>query len=103
MYAIIETGGKQIKVEEGKEIQVEKLETTEDAKLTFENVLLVVDGEDISVGKPFVENARVQATFLRETKGKKLIVFKFRRRKNSKTKKGHRQNYSLVKIDRIIK
>ena len=103
MYAIIESGGKQIKVNEGEEINVERLEVTENNKVVFENVLMVVDGDTMLVGKPYVENAKVQATMLREIKGKKTIAFKYKRRKSTKTKKGHRQLYSRVKIERIIK
>ena len=103
MYAVIETGGKQIKVTEGEEINVEKLEAPEDGKITFENVLLVVDNDDMTVGKPFIEKAKVQGTVLGELKGKKVIAFKFKRRKSTKVKKGHRQTYSKVKIERIIK
>ena len=103
MYAVIETGGKQFKVEEGKEISIERIEAPKDGKVTFEQVLLVVDGDNMTVGKPFIENAKVQGSFVSEVKGKKIIAFKFKRRKDSKKKKGHRQLYSRVKIERIIK
>ena len=103
MYAVIETGGKQFKVEEGKEINIEKIDAPQDGKVTFEQVLLVVDGENMTVGKPYIENAKVQGSFISQVKGKKVIAFKFKRRKDSKKKKGHRQVYSRVKIERIIK
>ena len=103
MYAVIETGGKQFKVVEGKEIDVERIYVPQDGKVTFDQVLLVVDNDDMTVGKPYIENAKVQGSFIGEVKGKKVIAFKFKRRKDSKTKKGHRQNYSRVKIERIIK
>lgn len=103
MYAIIETGGKQFKVTEGKEIDVERIEKQDTDKVVFENVLLVVDNDNLTVGKPYIDNAKVQGTLIGEVKGKKVIAFKFRRRKDSKTKKGHRQTYCRVKINRIIK
>ncbi|MCK5706375.1 MAG: 50S ribosomal protein L21 [Candidatus Aureabacteria bacterium] len=103
MYAVIETGGKQLKVTEGEEIEVERLEATEDGKVVFENVLLIADGENLSIGKPYIENAKVQAVMLGEVKGKKVIAFKMKRRKSTKVKKGHRQKYSKLRVERIIK
>jgi len=105
MYAVIETGGKQYKVTEGDEINVEKLQDIdENGKITFSNVLLVVgDNKEVVVGNPYIENASVVGKVLREEKGKKVIVFKFKRRKGYKKKKGHRQTYSRVLIERIIK
>jgi large subunit ribosomal protein L21 len=103
MYAVIETGGKQIKVQEGEVIKVEKIEAPESGKYVFQNVLLIADGENLTVGKPYIENAKVEATSLGEGKEKKVIAFKFKRRKNRKKTKGHRQVFSKLKIDKIIK
>jgi large subunit ribosomal protein L21 len=103
MYAVIETGGKQMKVQEGETIRVEKLEAPENGKYVFENVLLIADGENVTVGTPYIKSAKVEATSLGEGKEKKVIAFKFKRRKNRKKTKGHRQIFSKLKIDKIIK
>jgi len=101
MYAVIQTGGKQYRVSPGQEIQVEKLPGQAGQQVAFDKVLLASDGESIKVGRPYVEGSRVMARILRQAKGKKIIVFKYKRRKNYKRKKGHRQHISLVKIEDI--
>lgn len=100
MYAIFETGGKQFKVEKGDIIDVELL-NTEDSNLNFDKVLFFTDGKDTKVGIPYIENCVVQAESLGETKGPKVIAFKYKRRKNFRKKKGHRQKYSKLKITDI--
>lgn len=97
MYAVIETGGKQYKVQEGDVIQVERLST--EAK-TFDNVL-AVGGDDPKFGAPFVDGASVEFELLGESKAKKIIVFKMKRRKSYRRMQGHRQTYSTVKITSI--
>ncbi len=98
MYAIIETGGKQIKVEDGAKIWVEKLNAAEGETVTFDKVLYV-DGK---VGKPFVEGASVTGTVEKQGKGKKITIVKYRPKKSStRRKQGHRQPYTCVKIDSI--
>lgn len=100
MYAVIETGGKQYKVSEGDVIYVEKLGAEENAKVSFDVVL--VSGDDgIKTGKPFVDGCKVEGTVLRNAKAKKVIVFKYKSKKNEKKKQGHRQPYSKVQIDKI--
>jgi large subunit ribosomal protein L21 len=103
MYAIIEDGGKQYRVEQGMELNVELQELAEGAKtLTFDRVLLVGQGETTKVGRPLVAGAKVLATVLGESKGPKLDTLVMRRRKNSKKAFGHRQHYLRVKIDEIV-
>lgn len=100
MYAIIETGGKQFKVEKDDIIDVELL-NTEDATVKFENVLFFTDGKDCKVGLPHVEKCVVLGQPLEEVKGPKVVAFKYKRRKNYRRKVGHRQKYSRVKITEI--
>ncbi len=103
MYAVVEISGLQVKVESGAKIWVPYMEKIEPgASLTFDRVLLIKDGDDIKVGKPVLEGASVKATLLEHNKGPKLVVFKKRRRKSSQTKNGHREKYSVVKIEDII-
>ncbi len=104
MYAVIETGGKQYRVEPGQTVVVEKLVGDEGAKVEFDRVLLVSsgDGNDVKVGQPVLSGTRVTGEIVEHTLGEKLIVFKFRRRKNYVRKNGHRQQYTAVKIDQIV-
>ena len=98
-YAIIETGGKQYRVREGDEIDVELLET--DQAVKFDHVLLVSDGKSPKIGTPHVPNCSVHAEFLGVAKGPKVIAFKYKRCKNYRRTVGHRQKYSRVKIIKI--
>lgn len=100
MFAIIETGGKQVKVEEGQTIFVEKIEAEEGATFTFDKVLLV-GGDSVKVGAPTVEGATVSAKVEKHGRGKKITVVKFKRRKNYKRKQGHRQPYTKLTVDKI--
>ena len=101
MYAIIETGGKQYKVQEGDIITVEKLAVDTGTAYTFDRVLSVADGEKISFGAPYVAGASVAASVLGDGKGKKVVVYKFKSKKNYHRKKGHRQPFTRLKIDSI--
>ena len=101
MFAIIETGGKQYKVNEGDVIFVEKLDAAEGDKITFDRVLAVSDADGIKVGAPVVEGAAVTANVLKNGKAKKIYVFKMKRKKNYRRKKGHRQPYTKVEITKI--
>ncbi len=103
MYAVIVTGGKQYKVAEGDTIFVEKLNAEEGAAVTFDNVLAVSDGEILTVGAPTVEGASVTAKVVKQGKAKKIYVFKMKRKKNERSKKGHRQPYTKVVIEAINK
>jgi large subunit ribosomal protein L21 len=100
MYAVIKTGGKQYRVEQGSTIRVEKLEGDKGAQVELD-VLLVGDGETVKVGQPLVEGAKVQAEIVGPVLGPKLVVFKFRRRKAYRKKNGHRQQYTALKITGI--
>ena len=100
MYAVIETGGKQYKVSEGDVIFVEKLDVEENAKVSFDVVLLANDN-GITTGKPFVDGAKVEGTVVKNGKGKKIVVFTYKSKKGEKTKQGHRQPYTKVQIDKI--
>lgn len=102
MYAVIATGGKQYRVNEGAVLRVEKLDAEEGASVEFDRVLLVGDGENVSVGKPFLEGGKVQATVMAQGKGRKVEIVKFRRRKNYRRTKGHRQHFTQVKITGIV-
>lgn len=103
MYAVIVTGGKQYKVSEGDTIFVEKLEAQEGESVTFDNVLAVSDGETLTVGEPTVAGASVTAKVVKQGKAKKIYVFKMKRKKNERSKKGHRQPYTKVVIETISK
>ena len=100
MYAIIATGGKQYKVAEGDIINVEKLGMEAGAKVTFDQVLVVNNGE-LVVGNPTVANANVSATVVEEGKNKKVIVYRYKRKSGYHKKNGHRQPFTKVKIDKI--
>lgn len=102
MYAIIETGGKQYRVEEEKSIFVEKLNVNEGDKVSFDRVLFLANGEDVKVGSPVVEGAKVSAVVEKQVRGKKLVIFKFKAKKNYRKKKGHRQPFTKVKIESIV-
>ncbi len=97
MYAIIQTGGKQYKVEVGDQISVEKLESDVNAEVEFET-LLVADDSGVKVGKPVLEGVVVRGKVLEHGKGKKVVVFKYKPKKNVRKKRGHRQPYTTVEI-----
>jgi len=101
MYAIIETGGKQYKVAEGDVIFVEKLGLEAEECVTFDKVLAAGDGEGLKVGAPYVDGATVSAKVVAEGKGKKVIVFKYKPKKGSAKKQGHRQPFTKVVIEKI--
>ena len=102
MYAVIKTGGKQYRVAANDVLTLEKLDGEAGAKIEFTEVLMVGTGADVKVGKPTVAGARVLAEFVEKARGPKLIAFKKRRRKNSRRKKGHRQDLTRVRITDII-
>ena len=100
MYAIIVTGGKQYKVEEGQAIFVEKLDAKQGDKVTFDKVILV-SGDDTKIGTPFVDGAAVEGTVDKQGKEKKVVTFKYKPKKHTHTKQGHRQPYTKVTINKI--
>jgi len=97
VYAIIQTGGKQYKVEVGDQVSVEKLDAEVNAEVEFET-LLVADDSGVKVGKPILEGVVVRGKVLEHGKGKKVVVFKYKPKKNIRTKRGHRQPYTKVEI-----
>lgn len=101
MYAIIQTGGKQYKVSPGDEIKVEKLDAKPGDLVSLDKVLMISGDEGLNVGRPYLKDFFVKARIIRHGKNKKIIVFKYKRRKNYKRKKGHRQQYSLIRIEGI--
>jgi large subunit ribosomal protein L21 len=101
MYAIIETGGKQYKVQEGDVIYVEKLNAAEGEAVTFDRVLAVSKDSGLVVGTPLVSGATVSGKVEKQGKGEKIIVFKYKPKKNYRRKQGHRQPYSKVVIEKI--
>ena len=102
IYAIIETGGKQYRVIPGQTIDVERLDVAEGDTVELDRVLLIADGDRVSVGKPTVDGARVVATSQGEGKGKKITVFKYKSKVRYRKKTGHRQFYTRLTIDKIM-
>jgi large subunit ribosomal protein L21 len=101
MYAIIETGGKQLKVEEGQTIYVEKLNAEAGETVTFDKVLFVGGTDDVKIGSPLVDGASVTAKVVEHGRGKKIVVFKLKKRKNYRRKQGHRQPFTKVTVEKI--
>jgi large subunit ribosomal protein L21 len=101
MYAVIETGGKQYKVQEGDVVFVEKLTAEDGTTVTFDKVLALSKEDSMSFGNPAIENASVDAKILGHGKGKKIIVFKYKPKKGYRRKQGHRQPYTKVQIEKI--
>ena len=101
MYAVIKTGGKQYRVQQGDVIFVEKLNAQADEAVTFDEVLLVGDAEQSKVGTPVVEGAKVEGKVLAQVKGQKIVVYKYKAKKNERKKQGHRQPYTKVEITAV--
>jgi large subunit ribosomal protein L21 len=101
MYAVIRTGGKQYRVSEGDTLRVEKLPGEKGSSIEFGDVLLVGGGDAVKIGQPTVSGAKVRAEIVEAGRGKKIIVYKFKRRKNYRRKIGHRQDFTLLKITGI--
>jgi len=102
VYAVVETGGKQYKVSAGDTVHVEKLPFEVGEKIELDRVLLVADGNEVQVGQPTVEGAKVLATVTDHLKGPKIIVFKYKPKERYRRKKGHRQSYTRLTIDEIV-
>lgn len=101
MYAVVETGGKQYRVQEGDTLFVEKIVGNEGDNIKFDKVLFVSNDGDVKVGTPFIEDMSVDASIVEHGKGKKIIVYKFKAKKDYRKKQGHRQPYTKVKIEKI--
>ena len=102
MYAVIKTGGKQYRVQQGDVIFVEKLNAQADEAVTFDEVLLVGDADQSKVGTPVVKGAKVEGKVLAQVKGKKIVVYKYKAKKNERKKQGNRQPYTKVEITAIV-
>ncbi len=102
-YAIIQTGGKQYKVKSGDIIKIEKLpDSKTDAKIEFKEILAYGDSKMIEIGAPILEGAKVEANLIKNSKNRTILIFKKRRRQNSRRKNGHRQEYSMIRINKIF-
>ena len=102
-YAVIQTGGKQYKVKSGEIIKIEKLpDSKPDAKIEFKNILAYGDDKIIEIGTPIIQGSKVEANLIKNSKNRTVLIFKKRRRQNSRRKNGHRQEYSLIRINKIF-
>ena len=102
-YAIIQTGGKQYKVKSGEILKIEKLpDSKPDTKIEFKEILAYGDDKIIEIGTPMIQGSRVEANLIKNSKNRTVLIFKKRRRQNSRRKNGHRQEYSLIKINKIF-
>ena len=101
VYAVIESGGKQHKVTEGEVLKVEKIDAEVGDEITFDNVMMVKKDDQVMIGQPYVANASVTAEIVEQGKGDKIIIFKYKRKKNYQRKKGHRQLYTAIRIKAI--
>ena len=102
-FAVIQTGGKQYKVKAGEILKIERIENLKDEKtILFNNILAYGDDKNIELGSPVIEGAKVEANLVKNSKNKTVLIFKKRRRQNSRRKNGHRQQYSLIKIKKIF-
>ncbi len=101
MYAVIQNGGKQYRVSTGEEVKLEKIEGAPGDTITFDRVLITSDGEETRVGKPYLENTRVVGQITAQGKNRKVVVFKYKRRKGYRRKRGHRQDFTLVRVENI--
>lgn len=101
MYAVVSSGGKQYKVCEGETLRVEKISGEIGDQVSFDKVLMVSDGENVRIGTPVLDGVAVRGQIVEHGKNKKIIVFKYKRRKRYRRKQGHRQQYTAIKIDNI--
>lgn len=101
MYAVLETGGKQYRVQAGDILFIEKLDVEADEKVSFDKILMVSDDSGLKIGKPYVDGAKVEATVIKNGKSKKVLMMRYKAKKGVRIKRGHRQHYTKVKIDSI--
>jgi len=101
MYAVVSSGGKQYRVQQGETLKVEKISGEVGSPVSFDRVLMYSDGENVKVGQPVLEDATVTGHIVEQGKAKKILVFKYKRRKRYRRKQGHRQQFTAVKIDNI--
>jgi len=101
MYAVVSSGGKQYKVHEGEILRVEKISGNIGDKVSFDKILMYSDGENVRIGRPVLDDVAVRGQIVEHGKNKKIIVFKYKRRKRYRRKQGHRQQYTAIKIENI--
>ncbi len=101
MYAVVHTGGKQYKVQEGQVLRFEKIPGDVGSAVTFDQILMFSDGNDVNIGQPVIDGISVEGHIVEQGKAKKILVFKYKRRKRYRRKNGHRQQFTAVQIDRI--
>jgi large subunit ribosomal protein L21 len=101
MYAVVETGGTQVKVSEGETLRIPKIEAEANRKISLDRVLMVVDGEEVKIGNPYLKGVKVEAEITGSGKEEKVTVFKFKRRVKYRRKIGHRQPYTEIKVNSI--
>ena len=102
MYALVEIKGKQYKAEKGSVLKIDKIENVKGDAVDFENVLLIRDDKKVKVGAPFLKNAKIKTTVEEQEKDRKIVVFKYKRRKNYRKKQGHRQQHTIIRVDDIV-
>jgi large subunit ribosomal protein L21 len=102
MYAVITSGSKQFTVKEGETLKLGKIEAEVGSSITFDNILMISNGDDVKIGAPYVAGAKVTASIVEHGRHKKILIVKFRRRKHHKKQMGHRQDYTEVKIEQIV-
>ncbi|MBN1697488.1 MAG: 50S ribosomal protein L21 [Spirochaetales bacterium] len=103
MYALVDIKGKQYRAEKGSVLKIDRVKQEKGEKIAFDSVLLISDGGKVNVGTPYVDGARVQAVVEEHGRDKKIVVFKYKKRKHYRKKNGHRQHYSVIKIQDISK
>ena len=101
MYAVIASGGKQYRVEEGQTLRVEKIDGDVGSEVSFDNVLMFSDGDNVKIGQPKLDDVSVRGQIVAQGKEKKVLVFKYKRRKRYRRKQGHRQPFTAIRIDSI--
>ena len=101
MYAVVATGGKQYRVEKGQVLRIEKIPGDVGSEVTFDNVLMFSDGEKVDIGQPTLDNVKVSGHIVEQGKARKILVFKYKRRKRYRRKQGHRQQFTAIQIDAI--
>lgn len=102
MFAVIKTGGKQYIVEPGKKLKIEKLDAPEGERVFFNEVLLVAKGREVEVGTPVIKGAQVEAKVLKQARARKMIVFRYNAKTRYRKKKGHRQHFTEVEVEKIV-
>lgn len=101
MYAVIKTGGKQYRVTVGEKLKVEQIPADIDSQLDLDQVLMIADGDDVTIGNPVIAGAKVTVSVVSHGRGDKIRIFKMRRRKHYQKHQGHRQNYTEIRVDRV--